>query len=139
MKAITETEKFNEYDRILEACINNIITTAKNKHHNTIYIDNFNIDNINDLLYLEMCNIAQLYFSFPIYIEVNLIDYIKLKIKNRKKSLKIKKINKKNCLKSDREEMMKLVQNWHKKKPTIYADIYNSYYNIKKEGNNINE
>lgn len=132
MKAITQTDKYNEYDRILEACINNIIVTAKEKHNNIIYIDKFNINSVEDLLYLEMCNIIQMLYGYPIYIEVNLIDYIKLKIKNKKKNLQIKKVKK--SYKSGRKEMMKSVINDFKKNNVVYRHIYNAYYNIKKEG-----
>jgi len=131
VKAITQTEKYNEYDRIMEACINNIIIKANKEHHNIIYIDNFNINNINDLLYFEMCKIINLLYRYPIYMEIGIIDYFKLKNKNRKNKLKIKRTKK--VLKSNREDMMNLVRNHFNKSEIIYKKIYEAFYDYRKE------
>ena len=133
MKTKIQEERYNKYDRILEACTNNIIATARRRHNNTIYIDKFNINKVEDLLYLEMCGIAQTLYGYPIYIQTNLFNYIKLKIKNRKKGIKFKKILK--CPDSNREIMMDTVKNYHNKNDIIYRSIYNTYYNIKKGDN----
>lgn len=131
MKAITQTEKYNEYDRIMEACVNNIIIKATREHDNIIYIDNFDIYNIDDLLYFEMCKIVNTLYNYPIYIEIGLIDYFKLKFKNRKSNIKIKRTKK--ALESNRKNMMNTVKNYFHKSDIIYRKIYEAFYNFRKE------
>ena len=133
---------YNFYDKILNCLIINTKSMAKHNKRRGYYIPHFNIKDKTDLLMVEIIKIISMFNkeeeNLPILISIynlnSFMQYIKLKIKLRKSSVKVKKA-KKEDENGDIVENLEFVQKEFNFPFSIYDEIYNSYY---KKGAEVN-
>ena len=133
---------YNFYDKILNCLIINTKSIAKHNKRRGYYIPHFNIKDKTDLLVVEIIKIISMFNkeeeNLPILISIynlnSFMQYIKLKIKLRKSSVKVKKA-KKEDENGDIVENLEFVQKEFNFPFSIYEEIYNSYY---KKGAEVN-
>lgn len=134
---------YNFYDKILNCLIINTKSMAKYNKRRGYYIPNFNIKDKTDLLIVEIIKIISMFNKeeddLPILISIynlnSFIQYMKLKIKLRKSSVKIKKA-KKEDENGDIVENLEFVQKELNFPFSMYEEIYDSYY---KKGAEVND
>jgi len=134
---------YNFYDKILNCLIINTKSMAKHNKRRGYYIPNFNIKDKTDLLIVEIIKIISMFNKeeddLPILISIynlnSFIQYMKLKIKLRKSSVKIKKA-KKEDENGDIVENLEFVQKEFNFPFNMYEEIYDSYY---KKGVEVND
>ena len=126
---------YNFYDKILNCLIINTKSMAKHNKRRGYYIPHFNMKDKTDLLMVEIIKIISMFNKeeddLPILISIynlnSFIQYMKLKIKLRKSSVKIKKAKK-----EDENgyivENFEFVQKEFKFPFSMYEEIYDSYY-----------
>ena len=133
---------YNFYDKILNCLIINTKSMTKHNKRRGYYIPHFNIKDKTDLLMVEIIKIISMFNkeeeNLPILISIynlnSFMQYIKLKIKLRKSSVKVKKA-KKEDENGDIVENLEFVQKEFNFPFSIYDEIYNSYY---KKGAEVN-
>lgn len=133
---------YNFYDKILNCLIINTKSMAKHNKRRGYYIPHFNMKDKTDLLMVEIIKIISMFNKeeddLPILISIynlnSFIQYIKLKIKLRKSSVKVKKAKKKDE-NGDIVENLEFVQKEFNFPFSIYEEIYDSYY---KKGAEVN-
>ena len=126
---------YNFYDKILNCLIINTKSMAKHNKRRGYYIPHFNMKDKTDLLMVEIIKIISMFNKeeddLPILISIynlnSFIQYMKLKIKLRKSSVKIKKA-KKEDENGDIVENLDFVQKEFKFPFSMYEEIYDSYY-----------
>lgn len=125
---------YNFYDKILNCLVINTNSMTKLNKRNGYYIPNFNIKDKTDLLLVEIIKIVNLFNgnnTLPILISIynfnSFMQYIKLKIKLRKTSVKVKKA-KKEDVNGDLIENLEFVQKEFNFPFSMYEEIYDSYY-----------
>ena len=133
---------YNFYDKILNCLIINTKSMAKHNKRRGYYIPHFNMKDKTDLLMVEIIKIISMFNKeeddLPILISIynlnSFIQYMKLKIKLRKSSVKAKKAKKKDE-NGDIIENLEFVQKEFKFPFSMYEEIYDSYY---KKGAEVN-
>lgn len=133
---------YNFYDKILNCLIINTKSMTKHNKRRGYYIPHFNMKDKTDLLMVEIIKIISMFNkeeeNLPILISIynlnSFMQYIKLKIKLRKSSVKVKKA-KKEDENGDIVENLEFVQKEFNFPFSIYDEIYNSYY---KKGAEVN-
>jgi hypothetical protein len=133
---------YNFYDKILNCLIINTKSMAKHNKRRGYYIPHFNMKDKTDLLMVEIIKIISMFNKeeddLPILISIynlnSFIQYMKLKIKLRKSSVKVKKAKKKDE-NGDIVENLEFVQKEFKFPFSMYEEIYDSYY---KKGAEVN-
>ena len=126
---------YNFYDKILNCLIINTKSMAKHNKRRGYYIPHFNIKDKTDLLMVEIIKIISMFNKkeddLPILISIynlnSFMQYMKLKIKLRKSSVKIKKAKKKDE-NEDIVENLEFVQKEFNFPFSLYEEIYDSYY-----------
>ena len=126
---------YNFYDKILNCLIINTKSMAKHNKRRGYYIPHFNMKDKTDLLMVEIIKIISMFNKeeddLPILISIynlnSFIQYMKLKIKLRKSSVKIKKA-KKEDENGDIVENLEFVQKEFNFPFNMYEEIYDSYY-----------
>ena len=125
---------YDFYDKILNCLVINTNSMTKLNKRNGYYIPNFNIKDKTDLLLVEIIKIVNLFNgnnTLPILISIynfnSFMQYIKLKIKLRKTSVKVKKA-KKEDVNGDLIENLEFVQKEFNFPFSMYEEIYDSYY-----------
>ena len=126
---------YNFYDKILNCLIINTKSMAKHNKRRGYYIPHFNIKDKTDLLMVEIIKIISMFNKeeddLPILISIynlnSFIQYMKLKIKLRKSSVKVKKAKKKDE-NGDIVENLEFVQKEFNFPFSLYEEIYDSYY-----------
>lgn len=133
---------YNFYDKILNCLIINTKSMAKHNKRRGYYIPHFNMKDKTDLLMVEIIKIISMFNKeeddLPILISIynlnSFIQYMKLKIKLRKSSVKVKKAKKKDE-NGDIVENLEFVQKEFNFPFSLYEEIYDSYY---KKGAEVN-
>ena len=133
---------YNFYDKILNCLIINTKSMTKHNKRRGYYIPHFNMKDKTDLLMVEIIKIISMFNKeeddLPILISIynlnSFIQYIKLKIKLRKSSVKVKKAKKKDE-NGDIVENLEFVQKEFNFPFSAYEEIYDSYY---KKGAEVN-
>lgn len=133
---------YNFYDKILNCLIINTKSMAKHNKRRGYYIPHFNMKDKTDLLMVEIIKIISMFNKeeddLPILVSIynlnSFIQYMKLKIKLRKSSVKVKKAKKKDE-NGDIVENLEFVQKEFKFPFSMYEEIYDSYY---KKGAEVN-
>ena len=133
---------YNFYDKILNYLIINTKSMAKHNKRRGYYIPHFNMKDKTDLLMVEIIKIISMFNKeeddLPILISIynlnSFMQYMKLKIKLRKSSVKVKKSKKKDE-NGDIVENLEFVQKEFNFPFSMYEEIYDSYY---KKGAEIN-
>lgn len=126
---------YNFYDKILNCLIINTKSMAKHNKRRGYYIPHFNMKDKTDLLIVEIIKIISMFNKeeddLPILISIynlnSFMQYMKLKIKLRKSSVKIKKA-KKEDENGDIVENLEFVQKEFNFPFNMYEEIYDSYY-----------
>ena len=126
---------YNFYDKILNCLIINTKSMAKHNKRRGYYIPHFNMKDKTDLLMVEIIKIISMFNKeeddLPILISIynfnSFMQYIKLKIKLRKTSVKVKKA-KKEDVNGDLIENLEFVQKEFNFPFSMYEEIYDSYY-----------
>lgn len=126
---------YNFYDKILNCLIINTKSMAKHNKRRGYYIPHFNMNDKTDLLMVEIIKIISMFNKeeddLPILISIynlnSFMQYMKLKIKLRKSSVKVKKAKKKDE-NGDIVENLEFVQKEFNFPFSIYEEIYDSYY-----------
>ena len=126
---------YNFYDKILNCLIINTKSMAKHNKRRGYYIPHFNMKDKTDLLMVEIIKIISMFNKeeddLPILISIynlnSFIQYMKLKIKLRKSSVKVKKA-KKEDENGDIVENLEFVQKEFNFPFSIYEEIYDAYY-----------
>lgn len=126
---------YNFYDKILNCLIINTKSMAKHNKRRGYYIPHFNMKDKTDLLMVEIIKIISMFNKeeddLPILISIynlnSFIQYMKLKIKLRKSSVKVKKAKKKDE-NGDIVENLEFVQKELNFPFSIYEEIYDAYY-----------
>lgn len=126
---------YNFYDKILNCLIINTKSMAKHNKRRGYYIPHFNMKDKTDLLMVEIIKIISMFNKeeddLPILISIynlnSFIQYMKLKIKLRKSSVKVKKAKKKDE-NGDIVENLEFVQKEFNFPFSLYEEIYDSYY-----------
>lgn len=126
---------YNFYDKILNCLIINTKSMAKHNKRRGYYIPHFNMKDKTDLLMVEIIKIISMFNKeeddLPILISIynlnSFIQYMKLKIKLRKSSVKVKKAKKKDE-NGDIIENLEFVQKEFNFPFSLYEEIYDSYY-----------
>lgn len=125
---------YDFYDKILNCLVINTNSMTKLNKRRGYYIPNFNIEDKIDLLLVEIIKIVNLFNgsnNLPILISIynfnSFMQYIKLKIKLRKTSTKVKKA-KKEDVNGDLVENLEFVQKEFNFPFSMYEEIYDSYY-----------
>lgn len=126
---------YNFYDKILNCLIINTKSMAKHNKRRGYYIPHFNMKDKTDLLMVEIIRIISMFNKeeddLPILISIynlnSFIQYMKLKIKLRKSSVKVKKAKKKDE-NGDIVENLEFVQKEFNFPFSLYEEIYDSYY-----------
>lgn len=126
---------FDFYDKILNCLILNTEYFAKKNNRKGYYIPNFNIKDKEDLLLVEIVKIISMFksesSSLPLLIYYNdfkgFINFLKLKFKLRKTSVKVKK-----ATEEDKNDDFNTNLNFVCKElnfpRVVYEDIYEAYY-----------
>lgn len=133
---------YNFYDKILNCLIINTKSMAKHNKRRGYYIPHFNIKDKTDLLMVEIIKIISMFNKeeddLPILVSIynlnSFMQYMKLKIKLRKSSVKVKKAKKKDE-NGDIIENLEFVQKEFNFPFSLYEEIYDSYY---KKGAEVN-
>lgn len=126
---------YNFYDKILNCLIINTKSMAKHNKRRGYYIPHFNMKDKTDLLMVEIIKIISMFNKeeddLPILISIynlnSFMQYMKLKIKLRKSSVKVKKAKKKDE-NGDIVENLEFVQKEFNFPFSLYEEIYDSYY-----------
>ena len=126
---------YNFYDKILNCLIINTKSMAKHNKRCGYYIPHFNMKDKTDLLIVEIIKIISMFNKeeddLPILVSIynlnSFMQYIKLKIKLRKSSVKVKKA-KKEDENGDIVENLEFVQKEFNFPFSLYEEIYDSYY-----------
>lgn len=126
---------YNFYDKILNCLIINTKSMAKHNKRRGYYIPHFNMKDKTDLLMVEIIKIISMFNKeeddLPILISIynlnSFMQYMKLKIKLRKSSVKVKKAKKKDE-NGDIVENLEFVQKELNFPFSIYEEIYDAYY-----------
>lgn len=126
---------YNFYDKILNCLIINTKSMAKHNKRRGYYIPHFNMKDKTDLLMVEIIKIISMFNKeeddLPILVSIynlnSFIQYMKLKIKLRKSSVKVKKAKKKDE-NGDIVENLEFVQKEFNFPFSLYEEIYDSYY-----------
>jgi len=126
---------YNFYDKILNCLIINTKSMAKHNKRRGYYIPHFNMKDKTDLLMVEIIKIISMFNKeeddLPILVSIynlnSFMQYMKLKIKLRKSSVKVKKAKKKDE-NGDIVENLEFVQKEFNFPFSLYEEIYNSYY-----------
>ena len=133
---------YNFYDKILNCLIINTKSMAKHNKRRGYYIPHFNMKDKTDLLMVEIIKIISMFNKeeddLPILISIynlnSFMQYMRLKIKLRKSSVKVKKAKKKDE-NGDIVENLEFVQKEFNFPFSTYEEIYDSYY---KKGAEVN-
>lgn len=126
---------YNFYDKVLNCLIMNTKSMAKHNKRRGYYIPHFNMKDKTDLLIVEIIKIISMFNKeeddLPILISIynlnSFMQYIKLKIKLRKSSVKVRKAKKKDE-NGDIVENLEFVQKEFNFPFSLYEEIYDSYY-----------
>ncbi len=126
---------YNFYDKILNCLIINTKSMAKYNKRRGYYIPHFNMKDKTDLLMVEIIKIISMFNKeeddLPILISIynlnSFMQYMRLKIKLRKSSVKVKKAKKKDE-NGDIVENLEFVQKEFNFPFSLYEEIYDSYY-----------
>ncbi len=126
---------YNFYDKILNCLIINTKSMTKHNKRRGYYIPHFNMKDKTDLLMVEIIKIISMFNKeeddLPILISIynlnSFMQYMKLKIKLRKSSVKVKKAKKKDE-NGDIVENLEFVQKEFNFPFSLYEEIYDSYY-----------
>lgn len=78
-----------EYNELCNVSLINLYTLSKEKEE--INLTNFDFKDKKHLYLLSIAKILNSLYNYPIYIQSNLFDYLKYKIKHRKENIKYKK------------------------------------------------
>ena len=133
---------YNFYDKILNCLIINTKSMAKHNKRRGYYIPHFSMKDKTDLLMVEIIKIISMFNKeeddLPILISIynlnSFMQYMRLKIKLRKSSVKVKKAKKKDE-NGDIVENLEFVQKELNFPFSMYEEIYDSYY---KKGAEVN-
>lgn len=146
-RPINFTENQHKFLNTADLAINMIINDMC--LYDNIYLNDFQIKSNNSLFLLEMAKMTQYIKdnNFNIYINCNLLTFLKLKLKFRKSKIVIKKANKEQLRKIKRQIKVKpntnttdmVIDNGylfgyiikHKLPILFFKDIYDIYYNQK--------
>lgn len=126
---------YNFYDKILNCLIINTKSMTNLNKRRGYYIPNFNMKDKTDLLMVEIIKIISMFNKeeddLPILISIynlnSFMQYMRLKIKLRKSSVKVKKAKKKDE-NGDIVENLEFVQKEFNFPFSLYEEIYDSYY-----------
>jgi hypothetical protein len=126
---------YNFYDKILNCLIINTKSMTKHNKRRGYYIPHFNMKDKTDLLMVEIIKIISMFNKeeddLPILISIynlnSFMQYMRLKIKLRKSSVKVKKAKKKDE-NGDIVENLEFVQKEFNFPFSIYEEIYDAYY-----------
>lgn len=126
---------YNFYDKILNCLIINTKSMTKHNKRRGYYIPHFNMKDKTDLLMVEIIKIISMFNKeeddLPILISIynlnSFMQYMRLKIKLRKSSVKVKKAKKKDE-NGDIVENLEFVQKEFNFPFSLYEEIYDSYY-----------
>lgn len=131
---------YNFYDKILNCLVINTKSMVRLNDRKGYYIPNFNTNDKITLLLIEIIKIADMFDTnnLPILVSIDnlksYIQYLKLKFKLRKSSLKIKKATEAN-INYDLIENLNFVSKDLNFPFSMYEEIYDSYY---KKGAEVN-
>lgn len=132
---------YNFYDKILDCLVINTKSMTKLNNRKGYYLPDFNLNDKATLLLIEIIKIADMFDAnnnLPILISINnlksYIQYLKLKFRLRKSSLKIRKATETD-INDDLIENLKFVSRELNFPFSIYEEIYDAYY---KKGVQIN-
>ena len=125
---------YNFYDKILDCLVINTKSMTKLNNRKGYYIPDFNINDKVILLLIEIIKIVDMFDAnnnLPILISINnlksYIQYLKLKFRLRKSSLKIKKATETD-INYDLIENLKFVSKELNFPFNTYEEIYDAYY-----------
>lgn len=126
---------YNFYDKILNCLIINTKSMTKHNKRRGYYIPHFNMKDKTDLLMVEIIKIISMFNKeeddLPILISIynlnSFMQYMRLKIKLRKSSVKVKKAKKKDE-NGDIVENLEFVQKEFNFPFSLYEEIYDAYY-----------
>lgn len=124
---------YNFYDKILNCLVINTKSMVRLNDRKGYYIPNFNTNDKITLLLIEIIKIADMFDTnnLPILVSIDnlksYIQYLKLKFKLRKSSLKIKKATEAN-INYDLIENLNFVSKDLNFPFSMYEEIYDSYY-----------
>lgn len=123
-------ERYDLYDKIISSCMVNFYSFSKD--NDKIILRDFFSKSSTYLFAFEVAKIvSNIYPNKQIYINMPFIKYIFFKIKNRK--VKLKYINK--CEELDKalniEDMLDFVADSYGVEFSIFAEIYETYWNRK--------
>ena len=131
---------YSFYDKILNCLVINTKSMVRLNDRKGYYIPNFNTNDKITLLLIEIIKIADMFDTnnLPILVSIDnlksYIQYLKLKFKLRKSSLKIKKATEAN-INYDLIENLNFVSKDLNFPFSMYEEIYDSYY---KKGAEVN-
>lgn len=124
---------YNFYDKVLNCLVINTKSMARLNDRKGYYIPNFNTNDKITLLLIEIIKIADMFDTnnLPILVSIDnlksYIQYLKLKFKLRKSSLKIKKATEAN-INYDLIENLNFVSKDLNFPFSLYEEIYDAYY-----------
>lgn len=124
---------YNFYDKILNCLVINTKSMVRLNDRKGYYIPNFNTNDKITLLLIEIIKIADMFDTnnLPILVSIDnlksYIQYLKLKFKLRKSSLKIKKATEAN-INYDLIENLNFVSKDLNFPFSLYEEIYDAYY-----------
>lgn len=124
---------YNFYDKILNCLVINTKSMVRLNDRKGYYIPNFNTNDKITLLLIEIIKIADMFDTnnLPILVSIDnlksYIQYLKLKFKLRKSSLKIKKATEAN-INYDLIENLNFVSKDLNFPFSLYKEIYDAYY-----------
>lgn len=125
---------YNFYDKILDCLVINTKSMTKLNNRKGYYIPDFDINDKVTLLLVEIIKIVDMFDAnnnLPILVSINslksYIQYLKLKFRLRKSSLKIKKATETD-INYDLIENLKFVSKELNFPFNMYEEIYDAYY-----------
>ena len=131
--------EFEQYDLIIQKILTEINEIAIN-NNNHLYIVDINLKDESHLLFFEVLLMAAELFNIIIEVRTNLINYLKIKFKYKKRD-KVKIKRNKNLIAGINVDLfLKDIYNSFDDIKSIYIfeDIYNEYYRSQYEKRRIN-
>ena len=131
--------EFEQYDLIIQKILTEINKVAIN-NNNHLYVVDINLKDESHLLFFEVLLMAAELFNIIIEVRTNLINYLKIKFKYKKRD-KVKIKRNKNLIAGINVDLfLKDIYNSFDDIKSIYIfeDIYNEYYRSQYEKRRIN-